>query len=366
MSKIVCEICGTAYSSADAQCPVCGFEKPVTADFADACARGNTGPVAVPEKKRSSKGGRYTKANVTKRLSANGKPGSAPKNPTGKPRKKRRSKKRDNSNRGLVVLIVILLIGILLVGGYLLLKYLRPDILAGLDFLSPQTTTEQTDPQQNPADQTDAPGNTTVPTETENLQPSETETEPDLSCKELKLTENTIRFNKPGNAWLLNVIVTPADTTDTVTFHSEDESVATVDVYGRVVAVGAGETEIVITCGDVSIKCKVSCKEGAEETKPQQTEPDETEPEETKPVETKPVDMSDFKLNREDFSLNIGEKWQLYDGSIDPADITWTSSNTSVATVSKGLVKGVGKGTAWITAEYNGVTLKCIVRVGNL
>ena len=43
--------------------------------------------------------------------------------------------------------------------------------------------------------------------------------------------------------------------------------------------------------------------------------------------------------------------------------VTWSSSNTDVATVSdKGKVVAVSKGTCTVTAEVDGVKLKCIVR----
>ena len=44
--------------------------------------------------------------------------------------------------------------------------------------------------------------------------------------------------------------------------------------------------------------------------------------------------------------------------------VTWTSSNSNVATIdSDGVVRRVGKGTCTITAEVDGQTLTCIVRV---
>ena len=33
MSKVICEICGTAYPDTENECPVCGFEKPEAAEF---------------------------------------------------------------------------------------------------------------------------------------------------------------------------------------------------------------------------------------------------------------------------------------------------------------------------------------------
>ena len=71
-----------------------------------------------------------------------------------------------------------------------------------------------------------------------------------------------------------------------------------------------------------------------------------------------------YLLNREDFTRPISEgPYQLTVSGVTTA-ITWTSSDTSVATVSSsGLVTPVGSGTATITASWDGQSLSCIVRV---
>ncbi len=49
---------------------------------------------------------------------------------------------------------------------------------------------------------------------------------------------------------------------------------------------------------------------------------------------------------------------------VDPKDITWSSSNTKVATVDdKGAVKGVGPGSANITAKIGATTLTCKINI---
>ena len=59
-----------------------------------------------------------------------------------------------------------------------------------------------------------------------------------------------------------------------------------------------------------------------------------------------------------------GEQWDLYDGaSVGRDNIKWTSYDESVCTVSRGIVTAVGPGDTTVVAEYNGQTLKCIVRV---
>ena len=69
------------------------------------------------------------------------------------------------------------------------------------------------------------------------------------------------------------------------------------------------------------------------------------------------TDVSCFTKN-EVFNLyaNLGEQ------SVGRSKITWTSSDPKVAKVEKGQVTAVGKGTATITAEYQGQKAFCMVR----
>lgn len=75
-----------------------------------------------------------------------------------------------------------------------------------------------------------------------------------------------------------------------------------------------------------------------------------------------------ISLNRSSLSLNVGEN-QTLTASVTPSGtaVSWSSSNTGVATVSGGKITAVGQGTATITAQiaYNGATYqaKCTVTV---
>lgn len=65
-----------------------------------------------------------------------------------------------------------------------------------------------------------------------------------------------------------------------------------------------------------------------------------------------------------DLTAKVGEGVLLVvEGASD--GVTWSSSKASVATVSEnGMVKGISRGTATITAEVDGQKMQCIVRVG--
>lgn len=321
MSKIFCEICGTAYNETATQCPICGSPRPASAEFSvDTPERSDAETRSTPVK-----GGRFSKSNVNKRLNSTAKPKAAA--AAAPARKRRKKKKPSTAERVLTIAIVCLLIAIIGVMAYIILNFFVPRS-------APESTRPQTT-ESTPAATTEG----TVPPTTEALT---------VPCTGLKLTEETILFNELGTTWLLNVVATPANTTDTMTFASSDTSVATVSEDGKVTAVGPGTCTITVTCGEATVECQVVC-EVHEETEPTET--------------TQPVDLSDFKLNRSDFTLVVGESWLLYNGSIDAADITWTSSNPNVATVVNGTVKGIAKGMCWITAEYMGVQLKCVVYV---
>jgi uncharacterized protein YjdB len=75
----------------------------------------------------------------------------------------------------------------------------------------------------------------------------------------------------------------------------------------------------------------------------------------------------ELKLNRDEFTLNgYGDSHVLYSGELDRTQITWTSSDESVATVKDGKVVAVGNGNATITAEYMGQKATCLVHCTNV
>lgn len=131
----------------------------------------------------------------------------------------------------------------------------------------------------------------------------------------------------------LKATVLPADsTTKTVTWSSSDKSVATVDENGKVTAVGEGTATI--TCktksGSKTDTCVVTVK--------------------------KKKEVTGLALNLDSKKLYKGKTFTLVP-QITPSnatfkEVTWSSSNKSVATVDKnGKVTGVGVGTATIKCK---------------
>ena len=90
----------------------------------------------------------------------------------------------------------------------------------------------------------------------------------------------------------------------------------------------------------------------------------------TVPVPT--VAVSGVRLNKTSLSFTGTGSSQTLTATVSPSNatnktITWSSSNTSVATVSNGVVKAVGFGTATITAKSNnGKTASCSVTVNTI
>ena len=136
--------------------------------------------------------------------------------------------------------------------------------------------------------------------------------------------------------------VIPEGATDkTVTWSSSNDRVATVDANGKVKAVGNGEAKITAKAGDKTATCKVLVSTLA----------------------------SGVTLDRTELSMKVGDSPVTLVAKVTPAStsdksVTWRSSNEKVATVdSNGKVTPIGNGEATITAEANGYTATCTVKV---
>ena len=147
------------------------------------------------------------------------------------------------------------------------------------------------------------------------------------------VTLNKTALSLPvGGTETLTATVAPDNATNkNVTWSSDHESVATVDATGKVTAVGAGTATITVTTVDQSktATCEVT-------------------------VTAAPVPVSGVSLNKDSTSLTVGDTETLT-ATVKPEDatnkaVTWTSSNSTVATVDQnGVVTAVAPGTATIT-----------------
>lgn len=321
MNRIICDICGAEYPETVDRCPVCNYPRQGTEKLA----------AAEGEETRSKvKGGRFASKNVKKRQKQQ--------------RRAAHSGEKD-PNKPLIITIVLLLIAIVLVSAYIGIRFLR-----GRDVL----------PQLRPSAAT-VP--TTVPTET--TQP------PTVPCESIVLESSVLDLEEMGEQKQLSVMAVPENTTDIITFVSADPSVAEVSDTGMITAVGSGQTTITITCGAAVKTCTVVCWFQPETTAPAETtrptEPEQPKATEPKQTEPKPTEPAVLKLDPEDAScFTAGETFTIYarlgGSSVGRSKITWTTSDPKVATVDNGVVTAVGKGTASITAEYEGQKAVCTVR----
>ncbi len=142
-------------------------------------------------------------------------------------------------------------------------------------------------------------------------------------------------FTAAGQTQQLNVTVSPADSTDTLAFTSNNTDVVTVDESGLVTAVGEGSTAIVITCGDQQIEVTATVK--------------------FPPVEVPCTGLTADPL--QEFTA-AGQTQQL-NVTVSPADSTDTvayiSSDSAVVTVDEsGIVTAVGEGNTAIVITCGG------------
>ena len=72
-----------------------------------------------------------------------------------------------------------------------------------------------------------------------------------VPCKEIKTLYNNYWAYKGVKNFNLEVTLVPSNTTDTVTYTSDDKSIVEVDQNGNCTAVGPGKTKIHIKCGNV-------------------------------------------------------------------------------------------------------------------
>lgn len=301
MSKIICEICGTSYPETAAQCPICGCVKPV-----------DTGSAKNKDTKTGEaytyvKGGRFSKKNVKKRNAG------SPLSPVEIQQPNNdKNEKEEKSNRILVITIVALLLAIIAVGAY---------IAVGMfgDVLFPDLTATE-----------------------EKTEPSDADQASQAPSIEISISPESVVLESEGQEYRIKVTCTPADTSEVVQYTSDAPEVVTVDKTGKLTAVSEGEATVTVTCGTAKAICTVVC---------------------TFPDETVVLPVTEFALNKEDFTLSAkGESWVLYDGEIPVSEITWSSDDEKIATVKDGKVVAVGSGVTKVHAEYDGEKYSCIVR----
>ena len=320
MSKIICDVCGTTYPDSANQCPICGCVRPAnvtpvenTSDESGSSCRENYTYI---------KGGRFSKKNVKKRnrriLRENQQQDAVDLSDE--------NEEKYNDGKGLVIAIIVLLIAVIAVASYITIRFFVPFGEQGNQDITPPDTTVTTTETQVEETTVETTAETTVSTD-------------------LILDKNEVVLEQKGAEHTLTVTVNPEDTTDVVVYNSENDAIATVSYDGKITAMGAGETTITVTCGEVSAQCKVICKFDDEATNSEFKAP--------------------YRLNKDDVSISVGEKFTLkfMDANDNLVPVVYEIQKPDVCTMDGNKVSGAAKGTTKISVTYNGETYSCIVRV---
>ncbi len=170
-----------------------------------------------------------------------------------------------------------------------------------------------------------------------------TVTNPTVNPTSISLSKSSLSLTV-GASQTITATVLPSDATDkTVTWTSSNTSVATVS-NGKITAKAEGSATITARTTNGKFKsCIVTV---------------------TNPT----INPTSISLSKTSLSLTVGAS-QTITATVLPSDatdktVTWTSSNTSVATVSSGKITAKAAGTATITAKtVNNKTATCTVTV---
>lgn len=157
-----------------------------------------------------------------------------------------------------------------------------------------------------------------------------------VSCK-IKVRKPTIRISQTSITLYRKQrkkLIASVSSNITPVWKSNKKSVATVNENGMVTAVKHGTATITATVDGVSKKCTVTVKQPT------------------------------IKLSEETLSLKTGSTVTLDADVSSGISPVWSSSNTSIATVSThGTIQAIAKGKAYIYATEDGVKKRCVVTV---
>lgn len=185
-----------------------------------------------------------------------------------------------------------------------------------------------------------------------------------VKVSRVSLNKNDLALTSKGQSYQLSASVAPSNAANkSVKWTSGNPKVATVNSSGKVTAVANGNTTITATAADGSGK-KDICAVTVNIPKPADPTPT---PDPTPSV----VKVSSVSLNQSSLSLTQKGQTARLSASVSPSNatnksVTWSSSNSNVATVSNGVVTAVGNGSATITAtaaDGSGKRASCSVTV---
>lgn len=339
MGKIICDVCGTTYQDTAQRCPICGCTRDEAANMlSDELLMDEM--LAEPKAGSGRQGAKKREIFDFDEANSGGARRSAEQKV---PYAEEETEVEPKQNTAVIVLLTALIALLLIAAAFLFFRFYLPG--------------------------RGQQGSTVPPTvpqmvQTEPVVTTE-QTEPTIPCESLVLISGTAtgdaELTAPGQKFLINVHVSPENTTDKLTFVSADESIATVSEDGQVVAVGEGETVINIICGKMEMPCKISCNFSKETEPPTEetTVPTETEAESGKDVE--------LKLKKTDIRLKVYLEFQLLlDCDLEQSEVEWSSEHPYIAKVDEeGNVTALQSGTTSVTAKYGDQEVSCMIRCYN-
>ena len=170
-----------------------------------------------------------------------------------------------------------------------------------------------------------------------------TVTDKAVAATDITISDTDVELEVDGTK-TLTATLTPADSTDKITWSSSDETIVSVDETGKITALKIGEATITAKANETTFaECKVT-------------------------VIAKTIAVETITLDKTAAELNKGDTLELT-ATVKPDDatnktVTWTSSDEKVATVDEnGKVTAVGAGKAVITAKADGKSASCEITV---
>lgn len=160
-----------------------------------------------------------------------------------------------------------------------------------------------------------------------------------IQVTEVSLNKTSLALTKGQSETLVATVKPENATNKTVTWNSSNTSIATVDQNGKVTAIAGGSATITAKAGEKSAECAVAVS----------------------------VPVSSISLDNTTLALEEG-KTAILIATVSPEDasdktVTWSSSNTSIVTVSDGTVTAVKEGEATVMAKAGEKTATCKVTV---
>lgn len=284
-------------------CDVCGSSYSETEAQCPICgtakSEGAKPVVETTMEEQSAKGGKFSKSNTKKTVPHR----------DGQERTSTGRNQEAPSNVAMIAIVAVLLLAIVAVIVVIVVRFM---------------------------DKPDDPGTSSTTTN-----PSTSSTLLDVPCTGIELVGNdtkALTFTELSQSAQLNVKPVPENTTDNVvcTYTSSDPSIVNVSETGLVTPVGRGEAVILVKYMDHSIEVKVNCDLYVK-----------------------------LELSRDDVTLNPDTTTvDLYkESALKREEITWTSSDESVATVENGVVTAVKNGNVTITASFGDQKIECKIHV---